>query len=94
MSITNDEVKYVARLAHLDLDNEEVQAMTEKLDSILSYFEKLNELDTTGVQPTTHTVDTRNAFRDDEARRSLDQREALANGPLCNEEAFVVPRVI
>jgi len=94
MKISPEEVKYVARLAHLDLDNEEVQAMTEKLDSILSYFEKLNELDTTGVPPATHTIDTRNAFRDDVTGVSLNQREALANGPLCNEEAFVVPRVI
>ena len=71
-----------------------MEKTTLQLDSILSYVEKLAQLDTTGIQPTTHALAIQNAFREDEARASLPQQEALANGPLQNGEAFVVPRVI
>jgi aspartyl-tRNA(Asn)/glutamyl-tRNA(Gln) amidotransferase subunit C len=94
MKITPEEVRYVATLARLSLSETEVEKTTLQLDGILSYVEKLGELDTTGVQPTTHALAVRNAFREDETRESLPQREALANGPLQNGEAFVVPRVI
>ena len=94
MKITPEEVRYVAKLARLSLSEAEVEKTTQQLDSILSYVEKLGELDTTGVLPTTHALDVRNAFREDEVRQSLLQQEALANGPLQNGEAFVVPRVI
>lgn len=94
MKITPDEVRYVAKLARLSLSEAEVAKTTLQLDGILSYVEKLGELDTTGIQPTTHALDIRNAFRADEVRQSLPQHEALANGPVQNGEAFVVPRVI
>ncbi|HIJ89456.1 MAG: Asp-tRNA(Asn)/Glu-tRNA(Gln) amidotransferase subunit GatC [Desulfobulbaceae bacterium] len=94
MKITQEEVRYVAKLARLELSEAEVEKTTLQLDGILSYVEKLGELDTASVQPTTHALAVRNAFREDEIRESLPQREALANGPLHNSEAFVVPRVI
>jgi aspartyl-tRNA(Asn)/glutamyl-tRNA(Gln) amidotransferase subunit C len=55
---------------------------------------KLNELDTTGVEPTTHAISIVNAFREDEVKPSLERDESLANGPRQNGESFVVPRVI
>lgn len=94
MKITHDEVAYVAKLARLDLQPGEVEDMTEQLDKILNYVDKLNELDTSGVEPTTHAISIHNAFRDDEEMPSLPQEEAVANGPSQNGEAFVVPRVI
>lgn len=94
MKITPEEVRYVAKLARLSLSEAEVEKTTLQLDTILSYVEKLGELDTTSVLPTTHALDIRNAFREDLTRKSLPQQEALANGPLQNGEAFVVPRVI
>lgn len=94
MKITIDEVKYVAGLARLELKPEEAEAMTDQLDQILSYVDKLNELDTSEVEPTTHAISITNAFRDDELRKSLGQERALANGPRQNGESFVVPRVI
>lgn len=94
MKITPEEVRHVARLARLSLSEVEVEKITLQLDGILSYVEKLGELDTTGVLPMTHALALRNAFREDEARESLPQREALANGPAHNGEAFMVPRVI
>lgn len=94
MKITADEVKYVAKLARLNLSPKEVNATTEQLDRILTYVDKLNELETEGVEPTTHALSIQNAFREDEVKKSLDQKNALANGPLKNDDAFVVPKVI
>ena len=94
MKITIDEVEYVANLARLELKPAEAAAMADQLAQILSYVDKLNELDTSKVEPTTHAISTTNAFRDDELRDSLGQEKALANSPRQNGEAFVVPRVI
>ena len=94
MKITKEEVENVARLARLELAGEEVDKMTNQLDTILSYVAKLDELDTTNVAVTTHTQSVTNAFRDDEVRESLPREKALANGPQQNGEAFVVPKII
>ena len=94
MKITREEVENVARLARLDLADDEVDTMTRQLDNILSYVAKLDELDTTGVPVTTHTQNVSNAFRDDEVRESLPREKALANAPKQNGEAFVVPKII
>ena len=94
MKITLDEVKYVSNLARLELQDEEAAAMAGQLDQILSYVDKLNELDTSQVEPTTQVISTTNAFREDELRTSLSQEKALANGPRQNGESFVVPKVI
>lgn len=94
MKITLAEVQYVAKLARLQLSGTEAEAMTGQLDRILSYIDKLNELDTSAVAPTTHAIAMVNAFREDELGASLPRAEALANGPLQNGEAFVVPKII
>ena len=94
MKITRDEVRRVAALARLELSDDEVARMTGHLDSILSYVAKLDELDTTGVVPTTHTQAVVNAFREDAVRPSLPREQALANAPERSDEAFVVPRII
>ena len=94
MKITIDEVKYVSDLARLELKAEEAEAMAGQLDQILSYVDKLNELDTSQIEPTTQAISITNAFREDELRDSLPQEKALANGPSQNGESFVVPKVI
>ncbi|MDA8164066.1 MAG: Asp-tRNA(Asn)/Glu-tRNA(Gln) amidotransferase subunit GatC [Desulfobacteraceae bacterium] len=94
MKITAEEVEYVAGLARLELTPDEVAAMTGQLDRILTYAAKLNELDTTGIEPVTHALAIRNAFRPDAVQDSLPREEALANAPEQNGEAFVVPRVL
>ena len=68
--------------------------MTGQLDQILSYVDKLNEIDTSQVEPTTHAISITNAFREDDLRESIGQDKALANAPRQNGESFVVPRVI
>ena len=94
MKITPAEIIHIANLANLLLSEEEVRAMTEQLDGILNYIAKLNELNTTGIEPMTHAIAIQNACRPDEVKPSLAQPEALANGPGQNGEFFVVPRVI
>ena len=94
MKITRKEVEHVAHLARLHLDNEELDLMTEQLDMILSYVAKLEELDTEGVEPTTHAFSITNAFREDIVEPSLEQEKALANGPDHSDDSFIVPRVI
>ena len=94
MTITREEVEHVANLARLNLSEEELARMTGQLDTILSYVDKLDELDTTGVAPTTHAFSIQNAFREDVVQPSLPREEALANGPKQNEETFIVPKII
>lgn len=94
MKINKKEVEHVAHLARLHLTDEELTQMTAQLDTILSYMAKLDELDTSGVEPTTHAFSITNAFRDDLVRDSLGQDEALANGPQQKGAMFVVPRII
>ena len=94
MQITPEEITKVAHLARLDLNQDEVARMTNEVGAILSYIDKLNELNTEGVRPTTHALAITNAFRDDVVIPSLPQAEALGNGPRQNGEAFVVPKVI
>ena len=94
MKISPAEVRHAARLARLELDEEEVASLTPQLDQILAYIDKLNELDTTDTPPTTHALEVVNAFREDEVRPSIDRQTALANAPRTDGEAFVVPRVI
>lgn len=77
MKITKEEVERVAHLARLNLSAEELETMTSQLDTILSYVAKLDELDTTGVQPMTHAFSVSNAFREDRVTASLAREEAL-----------------
>jgi aspartyl-tRNA(Asn)/glutamyl-tRNA(Gln) amidotransferase subunit C len=94
MKITREEVEHVAQLARLHLHEEELQKMTGQLDDILSYVAKLEELDTNGVPATTHAFSISNAFRNDEVKEPLSQKDALENCAEQNGEAFIVPRII
>ena len=94
MKITKEEVLHVANLARLNLSDQEQEKMTEQLDTILSYVDKLKELDTSGVVPTTHAHKKVNAFREDVIQESLPVEEALSNSPEQNGEMFKVPKII
>jgi aspartyl-tRNA(Asn)/glutamyl-tRNA(Gln) amidotransferase subunit C len=94
MKITMKEVEHVARLARLELTDEEKERMRAQLDSILTYIDKLNELDTSAVEPTSHVLPMMNIFRDDEVRPSLSQEETLANAPDRQDLFFRVPRIL
>ena len=94
MKITREEVEHVAHLARLNLNQQELEKMTEQLDNLLSYVAKLDELDTENIKPTTHAFSISNAFRDDIVQESLSRKEALANSPKQNDEYFIVPRIL
>lgn len=94
MKITTDEVVNVARLARLEIDPERVAQMADQLATILTYVEKLAEVDTQDVPPTSHAIALTNAFREDEVRDSLPREAALNNAPAEEAGGFVVPKVI
>lgn len=94
MKITREQVEHVAVLARLALEDEELDTLTGQMDAILGYVEKLNELDTEGIVPTSHAVPMENAFRADEVRDSFPNEEALGNAPASDSGRFRVPKVI
>ncbi|OGP21846.1 MAG: asparaginyl/glutamyl-tRNA amidotransferase subunit C [Deltaproteobacteria bacterium GWA2_55_10] len=94
MSITKKDVIKVADLARLALTENETEIYTTQLTRILGYVEKLSELDTTGVEPTTYTVPLKTALREDRVRESLPREEALKNAPEAERGCFKVPQII
>ncbi len=94
MKITREQVQHVAKLARLSLSDDEVATFTGQMADILAYVEKLNELDTDGIVPTSHAVPMENAFRDDVVRPSIGADAALANAPDRIADFFRVPKVI
>ena len=89
--IDREQVLHVARLARLQLTDEEVERMAGELSKVLGYIETINELDLEGVPPTSHVVEVANALRPDEPRPSLPREVGLANAPERTEEGFLVP---
>jgi len=93
MAITREQVLHVARLARLELSDEEVERMREQLSAILEAVGKVSELDLEGVPPTSHPLDLVNRFGEDEPRPSLPRERALANAPDPDGGFFAVPAV-
>ena len=94
MSINQQEIEHVAKLARLSLRDDEKQLFTGQMEAILAYVETLNELNTDGISPTSHAVPMENAFRPDCVTPSIGHDRALANAPDKNETYFRVPPVI
>lgn len=97
MKITEKEVRHVAELANLALTEEEVQRMVRDLDGILEHMDKLNELDTSGVEPMAQYLADSGPFdtlRADAEGQSFSSETALANAPLSGSGHFKVPKVI
>ncbi|MEJ5300429.1 MAG: Asp-tRNA(Asn)/Glu-tRNA(Gln) amidotransferase subunit GatC [Thermodesulforhabdaceae bacterium] len=92
--ITREEVKHIAKLARLKLSDEEEERMTHQINDILLYMEKLNELDTSNIEPMHHAVEQVNVMREDKPKPSLEHEKALANAPQQNGVFFIVPKVI
>ena len=94
MALTRDEVLHVANLARLSLVPAEIELFTRQLNDILAYVEKLQEVDTAGVEPLAHVIPMFNVLREDAVSEGLDRDIALSNAPAREEGAFVVPRII
>ncbi len=81
MSLTVEEVRWVAHLARLELTDAELETMTRQLAAIVEYVDQLKQVNTDGVEPLSHALTVHNVFRDDEPASSLPVAEALANAP-------------
>lgn len=94
MAVTVKEVEHVAKLARLEFSKEEIVKFTKQFNQILEYMEKLEELDTSKVEPLSHVIEVSNVLRDDEVRPSYPVEEILRNAPSRTDKFFKVPKVI
>jgi aspartyl-tRNA(Asn)/glutamyl-tRNA(Gln) amidotransferase subunit C len=94
MALSEKDVQYVAKLARLEVTDQEVAKYTQQLANILEYVEQLNKLDTANVEPLTHPLDVKNVFREDKVQPSLTQQEVLSNGPEVQSGHFRVPKIM
>jgi aspartyl-tRNA(Asn)/glutamyl-tRNA(Gln) amidotransferase subunit C len=94
MAVTKKDVEKIAELARLKFTEEELENFTPQMNEILSYMDKLNELDTENVKPLSHPVEQTNVFREDELKPSISTEDALKNAPSKDEHHFKVPKVI
>ena len=94
MSVSKEEVHYVAGLAKLHLSEEEVEILSRDMNSILSYMELLNNLATSDIEPLEHVITLATDYRKDVAQKALDHKKALKNAPAADSDFFRVPKVI
>lgn len=94
MKITKETIEHVANLARLNLTDKEKEKLTSEMANIISYVDKLNELDTSNVPPTSHVKPICNVFREDAVKKSYDREKILANAPSQENGCFKVPKVV
>ena len=92
--ISRHDVAHVARLARLDLTDDELEQFTDQLGAVLEHARDVEALDTAGVEPTAHPLPLRNVLRADCVRPSLDRDEVLAQAPAAEADRFRVPRIL
>ena len=92
--ISKDDVRYIAHLSRIHLQDEEVEQLTKDLESILHYVEKLKKLNVKDIEPTSHVLALKNVFRKDVPRPSLTQKDALKISVSNANGSFKVPQVI
>jgi aspartyl-tRNA(Asn)/glutamyl-tRNA(Gln) amidotransferase subunit C len=88
------DIDHVALLARLKLTDSEKTLFSKQVGDIINYINKLNELDTSGVEPTAHVLPLKNIFRDDETRESLPREKAMQNAPDKADGYYRVPKII
>ena len=94
MSLSADDVRWVAHLARLELSADELATMTRQLSAIVDYVAQLQQVNTDGIEPMAHAVEVHNVFRGDEIRPSLPVEAALANAPDRQGDFYGVPAVL
>lgn len=94
MEVTDKMVDKLAHLSRLSFNNTEKQAVKNDLQSMIAFVEKLQELDTTGIEPLLHMGNNTNVLRADEVKGSITREEALLNAPIKDNQFFKVPTVI
>ena len=91
--ISKDDARHVAKLAELEFDDSELDKITSQLDKIIGHVAKISQVDTTGVEPTSHTLNISNVYREDVKKPSLSSQEALSNAPEERDGGFLVPKI-
>ena len=91
--ITIKDVEHVAKLARLELTEEEIDKYSKQLGSILQYVEQMNEVDTTGIEPMPHAIPVYNVMREDVVKYEQTKEEMLANAPFEEDGFFRVPKI-
>ena len=94
MEISKGQVEHVAKLARLEVSEDEKAMFSRQLSAILTYMDQLKEVDTEGVEPTATVLPTENVWREDAVKPSLTQEQALANAPDQADGFFRVPKII
>lgn len=94
MSVTKEDVQYVAHLARLQLSPEETESLAKDMNKILDYMATLEELDTSDIEPLEHVIELEYRLRSDKAKEPLSHEDALKNAPDADTDYFRVPRVI
>ena len=94
MKINRELLDKIAHLARLEFDDKDAEKMMQDMGAIVSWVEKLKEVDTTGVEPLTTMSTEVNALREDDTQNQLSQQEVLQNAPLKDENYFRVPKVL
>ena len=94
MSVTNADVRHIAKLARLAMSDNEIEAMVPELNSILGWVEQLGEVDTDGVEPLTAVIPNKLRLREDKVTDGNCRDEVLANAPVAEHGFFAVPKVI
>ncbi|MEI8389948.1 MAG: Asp-tRNA(Asn)/Glu-tRNA(Gln) amidotransferase subunit GatC [bacterium] len=91
--ITKNEIEHVAKLARLELSEEEKDKFTEQFSNILDYFNQLSEVNTDNIEPMAHAIPMVNVMREDKVNLPYTRDEILANAPLEEDGFFKVPRI-
>jgi aspartyl-tRNA(Asn)/glutamyl-tRNA(Gln) amidotransferase subunit C len=94
MSLSADDIRWVAHLARLDLSAHELSVITPQLQAIVAYVDQLRQVNTEGVEPLAHPLPIQNVFRGDEPAPSLSIDAALANAPARQGDFYRVPAVL
>lgn len=94
MVIDKNTVYKVADLARIEIKDNEVDSLTQEMNKILTFMEKLNELNTDGVQPLVYMNEEANVWREDVAKNEISVTDGLKNAALHNESFFLVPKII
>lgn len=94
MSVSKEDVIHIAKLARIEISDEELEKYTIDLDNIVNYSNTLSSIDVSGVEPTNHILDIKNVFRADEVKPSYDREEILKNAPTKAGGCVSVPKVI
>lgn len=94
MALTLEAMRHIAKLARLELEDTQLEALMHPINALMAYFERLQALQLDEVEPTSHSIPVYNAFREDEVGTPLPHAEALTNAPEARDGLFIVPRIV